>query len=334
MIAGGIAGGDSNTNWTLTRCLVIGTINGRTTTEDGTPVLQLENEKALKVIYNENMSYEKGQGGLAIYIPTEKGYINYNFVHSVYADRNADMWRLTVANLANANGGIVKQITKDGAEWEMAVRIMDRPDFIGGYAHGDEIYSSLEVYVDGVKTEITSLKQCTTFTEMKILMDSVGYDPSDGTTKALDHHKEYTIHKDGIKLEQTVEWCKDYQMRKSSYLAMMPPVKYSVTNEEDIITDSCYTDLDETPKTISKTGGFSLTTEGVSSVCVYGEKSGVYFTMSKANYNQSKVGNSEMILSDNGGLNYNKMYFVYCGEDTEEAGEVWDSTTTYQIEWT
>lgn len=296
-------------------------------------MLQLLNEKALKVIYNENMNYEKGQGGLAIYIPTERGYINYNFIHTVHEGRNADMWRLTVANLANASGGIIKQITKDGAEWEMAVRIMDRPDFIGGYAHGDEKYTSLELYVDGVKTEITSLTQCTTFEEIKIMMDSVGYDPSDNVTKALDHHKEYTINKDGIKLDQKVVWTNDYNMRTSSYLAMMPPVKYSVTNSEDIITDSYYTDLNKTPSKIATAGGFSFTTEDVSSVCVFGSKSGVYFTMSKANYNQAKVGSNGMILSDNDGLNYNKMYFVYCGEDTVEAGEIWESTTCYNIEW-
>ena len=286
-----------------------------------------------KVIYDENMSYDKGQGGLAIYIATEKGYINYNLVHSVIRERNADMWRLTVANLTNADGEIVKQITKNGAEWEMAVRIMDRPDFIGGYAHGDEKYTLFEVYIDGVKTEVTSLRQSTTFEEMKVIVDSIGYDPNDGTTKALAHHKKYRINKEGIRLEQKVEWFHDYDMRKSSYLAMMPPVKHSTISEEDVITDSYYTDLDSTPQIIAKTGGFSFSTEGVISVCVFGEKSGVHFTMSKADYSGSKSESTSMILSDNNGLNYNKMYFVFCGADTVKAGEVWTSTTVYNIEW-
>ena len=296
--------------------------------------ISAEQNKLPFAIYDENMSYDSGQGGLAIYLPTEKGYVNYNFVHTINVDRNADMWRLTVVNLHNNKGEFVKQITKDGAEWEMAVRILNRTDFIGGYAHGDEIYSSLELYIDGTLTDITSINQYKTFDEMKIVMDSIGYDPADGTTKALEHHKEYSITKDGITIDQTVTWCNNFTLcnRLGSFLAMMPPLKYSLTDSTDIITDSYYTDLNTTPINLPN-NKLDNTLEDVLSVCVFGEESGIYFTMSKSNVVPILNAGNLMSLTDNSGLNYNKMYFRFAYDCPVETGDVWNATTTYNIEW-
>ena len=95
-----------------------------TTAEDGSAILQCGGQRTLKAIYDADMNYESGQGGLAIYVPTEKGYINYNFVHSVNTNKNADMWRLSNTFLCGNDGKAIKQITYN-AEWEMAIMLED-----------------------------------------------------------------------------------------------------------------------------------------------------------------------------------------------------------------
>lgn len=287
------------------------------------------------ISYDGEMNFESGTEGLAIYLPTEKGVINYNFVHTVNVERNVDMWRLGITNLCDEEGRFVKRITKSGAEWEMAIRLAERLDFIGGYAHGDEKFTSFTITIDGVEIEdITTLAQ-KHFTSMSIVMSSEGFDPNDGTTKALEHRKEYIITEKGITLHQTIRWCNDYTLdsRLGSYLAMMPPMKYSITDATDIITDSYYTDADVNSLRIDR-NGYSLKQHDVNELCVLGEDSGLYFTMTKSNYSPKCNGGRDMIVTDNGEKNnYNKMYFVFAQNDKVTLGDVWKATTTYQIEY-
>ena len=286
------------------------------------------------VSYDAAMNFESGIEGLAIYLPRKKGTINYNFVHTVNKDRNVDMWRLSITNLCDEEGRFEKRITKSGAEWEMAIRLSERPDFIGGYAHGDEKFISLKLIIDEAEiADITTLSH-KTFSNMSIKVYSEGYDPNDGTTKALEHCKEYIISNDGITLNQTVRWCNDYQLdsRLGSYLAMMPPMKHSNTDENDIITDSYYTNLNETPIKIVESG-YSIKQSEVDTLCVMGIDSGLRFKMSKSNYIPECNNGRNMIVTDNGKKNnYNKMYFVFAQDDEVSSGDVWRGTTNYTIE--
>lgn len=287
------------------------------------------------VSYDAKMNYENGTEGLAIYLPTEKGYVNYNFVHTVHPDRNADMWRLSVTNLCDENGQFIKRITKSGAEWEMAIKIAGRPDFIGGYAHGDEKFHSMVITLDGMEVEDIKALEHTAFSSMRITVCSEGYDPKDGATKALEHCKEYEITHSGISLHQTVKWCNDYVLddRLGSYLAMMPPMKHSNLDETDIITDSYYTNLNVEPVKIDG-NGYSIKQSDAETLCVMGLESGLCFKMTKSDYLPKCNHGEMMIVTDNGEKNnYNKMYFVFAQNDKVSSGDVWSATTTYQIEW-
>ena len=287
------------------------------------------------VSYDAEMNYESGTEGLAIFLPTEKGYINYNFVHTVNEDRNVDMWRLSVTNLCDRDGNFIKRITKSGAEWEMAIRIAERPDFIGGYAHGDEKFTSFVVRIDGVVIEDVAALAQKQFSSMSIIVCSEGYDPNDGMTKALEHRKEYTFSRDGIALHQTVKWCNDYVIdsRLGSYLAMMPPMKHSHTDSTDVITESYYTNINEEPIKIER-NGYSMKHSDINTLCVFGESSGLWFKMKKSDYLPECNNGRRMIVTDNGEKNnYNKMYFVFAQDDKVISGDIWSATTTYQIEW-
>ena len=49
----------------------------------------------MKLRYDETLSVEHGRGGLRILYP---GGIEYTFVHTVYPERNCDVWRMSVVN--------------------------------------------------------------------------------------------------------------------------------------------------------------------------------------------------------------------------------------------
>ena len=92
--------------------------------------------------YSDTLSFESAHGGVRLFLPTQIGYINYNIVHTVKESANADIWRLGQAFAVDDALQNDDAITPAGAEWDMAVRIEARDDFIGGYAHGDEVLTS------------------------------------------------------------------------------------------------------------------------------------------------------------------------------------------------
>ncbi len=275
-------------------------------------------KKELYCVYDSSVDFENALGCLRFFIPTTNGYINYNLVRSVNKRKNVDMWRLSKAYAFDDNFENEYELTPPGAEWDMALRLSGRPDFIGGYAHGDEIYTSFFIDVDGKNVDAESLKSLTPFKKIIIKVQSIGYDPDDSVTQALKHFKEYVITEKGIALKQKVEWLNDYTLG-TSYMAMMPPIK--------TLTDSVCTDVDTTPKEAKTNYGY---TPGAKSAHVFGTESGIKFSMSVSKY-PSLCGGDKFLLTDNKGGLYNKMYFVVCDGHNASKGEVWETTTEYSI---
>ena len=269
--------------------------------------------------YDATIDFEGALGGLRIFLPAARGCVNYNLVHSVKENRNCDTWRLSQAFAVDERFENAYELTPHGAEWDMAVKLNGRPDFIGGYAHGDEIYTALSATLDGKTVEIEALHTLTAFDELRVTVASDGFDPADPTVQVLRHFKEFVITAGGITLHQRVEWLNDYTMG-SSYLAMMPPLK--------TLTDLFYTNADPTPKdAISNYGSVPSATEAV----VFGAASGISYRMAVPQY-PSLAGGNKFLMTDNHGKAYNKMYFVVCNGADVCRGDVWESTTRYRIE--
>ncbi len=266
--------------------------------------------------YDPTIEFEYGSGGLRIFIPTTKGYVNYNLVHSVCERKNCDVWRLGMAFAFDDNLENEYALTPENAEWDMALRLFGRSDFIGGAVHGDEICVGISVRLDGKEVEIESLLELTAFEKMVITVESVGYDPDDSVTDAVKHFKEYIINKEGITLNQRVEWLRDYALGQS-YMAMMPPLK--------ALTDSFYTNSDPTPKAASESYGYG---PGATEATVYG--SDVSFSMSVSKY-PTLVGGDRFLITDNNGKAYNKIYFILCKDAEVSKGDLWETTTKYNI---
>ena len=269
--------------------------------------------------YDTTVGFEAATECLRLYLPTEDGYINFNLAHTVSEERNADVWRLAQAYWADDNLENEYKITPHGAEWDMALSLCGRPDFIGGYAHGDERFTAFSLLVDGKETELSSLDSLTVFEKIFITESSVGYDPLDGITPVLLHTKEYTVTERGVSTSQSVEWLGTYSLG-SSYLAMMPPIKS--------LTDTFYTDTDNSPKPTSENLGYK---SNAKEAVVYGKKSGFSYKMSVPRLSLLN-GAGRFILTDNGGNAYNKIYFCICTDESVNKGDLWLSTTEYSIE--
>ncbi len=284
-------------------------------------------------------TFEPATESISILVPTGKGYIEYNIIHTVSESINANNWRISQAYMCDdINGTNRTAITVPGAEWDMAIQIKNAADFVGGYAHGDEICSDVKVYINGVETALSAIGMMQECSEISIVTNSIGYHPglkvngvldeTDKGVKLFDHEKTTTITKNGIKVEQKITWAGDYELG-SCYMAMMPPMKE--------YTNMYFTDTDQTPKELPALN-YTIYETNVKSVCVYGEESGLYYTMSIEEYNNDYANSGKMSVADNYSATntnplYNKMYFYYCqGSNAVNAGDVWEAVTYFDIQ--
>ena len=285
----------------------------------------------IRLRYDPSLSYDSGQGGLRIRYAVKGGIIEYSFVHSVAAEKNCDVWRMSIVNALDEKGEFLHPLTKKNAEWEMAIRLKGRPDFIGGFNHGDEVGELARLTVDGKQTEITSLSQWRDAHRVEITVDSIGFDPASPKDKVLSHRKEYVFDAEGVHLSQRVTWLTAVvlETKLRSYLAMMPPLKHDPQNAKDVLTDSFAFGSDP----ISPITSLPQEARDTKRICVQGKK-GYAFTMSVENYAPLYPNSYLALLTDNGNCNYHKMYVSFGGgrEDEIFAGTVWVSETHYQIE--
>ena len=274
-------------------------------------------KNSLYCIYDESFNHEFSVCAIRIYLPTGDSFVNFNVAHSVRDNRVCDTWRLSRASIFDGEMQN-EELLGPSAEWDMALSIKGRDDFIGGELHGDEVFTSMRIFIDERERDAESITELTEFSTLRIQVESVGYDPDDHKTEALRHFKEYTFTKRGVSLEQRVEWLNDYEL-DACYLAMMPPYK--------ALTDHYYTDVDGEAKEIC--GSFNVV--GCKSAVLFGKESGLYFSMAIPKYPSYKSGNI-FLVTDNSGNPYNKMYFRVCCGEKVQAGETWESVTEYSIE--
>ena len=268
--------------------------------------------------YDQGYIKDKSFGALHIYLPTSDGYIDYVIAHSLDPEIFCDTWRLATA-LSVDDELEVRRELNPRAEWDMAIFIEGRDDFIGGLLHGDEKCFDMSVSADGCELDPSDIIELYPFTELSVSVSSVGLDPEDHRTKVLLHKKDYTATAEGIETAQTVEWLGDYKLG-TSYMAMMPPYKE--------LTDIYFTDVDPARKRIDSS---SFNIVGARSATLLGEDSGYSFTMSVSGY-PDYAGADRLNVRDNGGRPYNKMYFPVCAYAEVKRGDEWNTVTRYRIE--
>ena len=118
-------------------------------------------------IFDKAFNLESAIGALRVYLPCDGGFVNYNIAHSVREDRVCDTWRLSQAFAFD------KELEKSvllspRAEWDMALHIKDRDDFIGGELHGDEIFTDMRLFLDGCETSYEKITELTEFSTLTV----------------------------------------------------------------------------------------------------------------------------------------------------------------------
>ena len=267
-------------------------------------------------------SIEWGTEVLYVYLPTGEGYIRHQVIHTVMAAIGADTWRLGCVCHVDDTLSSPRPITSAGAEWEMAVKLQDRCDFIGGRAHGDEKFSSLTVTVDGVEKEMASLSEKTPFDELCVTVASTGYDPNEPDRAVLLHHKRLIFSAEMLRVEQSVRFLTD-EVPSCVYFGMMPPCKE--------YTDHFYTNINPEPREIPAVSGVFVQGKDadLKSVTLIG-KEGYLYRMTAEKYNEAE---NSFIISDNRGNPYNKLYFPFSADAPVHAGDEWSTVTLYEIQY-
>lgn len=297
---------------------------------------QVENVKAqikagekkccLKYILFANPADYNATEALRIYIPSKVGYVRYDFFHSVNNSGYADCWRLAycyaVDDSFNKRFGLT-----GGGEIECAIRLTERSDFSGGATHGDEMLDSAVFFVDGVETDITTLTDYTQFDTLQIIERSRLLDPADHTTVIAKHGKEYRFTDSGLLLDQFVNWevIADIEL---AYLTMFTPAK---KDGDLVITNKAYTSNDFETIELGNPIGNPLWFPNAKKAVIWGSESGVYSSVEIIEYPTGLTGGDRMQISDNNGLNYNKVYFYVTDDHTTEIGEIWRAKTKYEF---
>ena len=139
------------------------------------------NKKNPCCVFDNSSTIDFATECFKIFLPMEFGFVNFNIVHSLRREIVSDVWRL---GMAYAYDDALEKnclLTRFNAEWDMAIHLFGRDDFIGGSNHGDEVYYSASLFIDGVRRDIRRITELTEFENLVFT--------------ACDYHKVTTFFK-------------------------------------------------------------------------------------------------------------------------------------------
>lgn len=316
-------------------------------TANATPVIYVQEvivHKAFRMDnlrgYNPLMDVEMHSGGgseyIYYYVKTDSGkYLRHKLNHWISTGsggNNGSGWVLRNVDLVSEDKTTVIFPVVTTGEWEMAVKIDGRTDFIGCMNHGSEISTIADLYFDGLKMAITdgASFQCS---EIKANQKSTMYDPADETTVVGYHYKTHIITADGIRIEQRIEWVHDETMA-ASYVMMMPAVRGSDDVSSVQVTDRAYDDWNMAESNVATTTFSPVSIGGQiyrgHTLCLYGTTSGVVIE-SSCEIKDEPAG--VFAYLHNAQL-YNKWYYAYCGDGYAVHDEdEWEWVSRYKIRY-
>lgn len=288
----------------LTREYIRYSVNGEWSTSD---------KQNITVEYDNTAGDENSTEHIKISIPrTISGkYTQYMLGHCVNTDINADVWRI-MRSYANT-----RQITMAG-EWECALHLAERDDFSGGITHGDEVITNIIAFVDGTRTDIKDLN--TKCTELKIVRSSNLYDPADHTTVIAEHGVEYVFNAEGLTLKQSVKWLGDYNLT-NCFMTMLPIIKAYSTQRFDNTSFKIIN---------NDTSDYSISIPDGTEITEFNDNYDIMYTVGITDYPSGLAGGDRILVTDNHGINYNKIYYPVCASGSVTAGTVWKATSYYK----
>ena len=294
------------------------------------PNVSLGNSQLLQTDNRCKVRYINGGGRgtsterLEFFAPTNGGYIKYEYVHSVNTAINANNWRIDNAYFCNFDFEEILALTLSG-EWEVALHLQGRNDFSGGIAHGDEVMTNIAFFLDGkkvIKEDLTTLTDCREFRAVGM---SNMYDPIDSVTLMAKHGCEHVFNMDGVQVNQNIVWQGEFRPSES-YMAMFPPKKFG--------TDQLYMNINYDIETLPSSS-FRKTYGFADNVSIFNANSGFFANVQVLDYPRGLHGGDTFWCLDNGGNDYNKMYWVVTtGDIVVNHGTTWSSSVKYSIKYT
>ena len=278
---------------------------------------------------------DKAKNVLSVFIPQPYGYLQYNIGKSeTIKEGGYSVWRMCVLYAVNDKFEKMFDITRPG-EWEMAVKIVGRSDFIGGYEHGDEYQTEVKIFLDDVEIDPTTISEMTEFESLKVVCISDMFDPDDHITKVGIHSKAWEWKKgtNDVILTQSIQWLfeSDTQMT-ASYMAMFPVIRGNDQISERQITDTFYSDVDPTPVDCSVYGFNGNIVGDCNKVTIFSRKSGFMGEVENIKYPKLEGFEAHVL---NGQNKANKIYFTVTGsgpyKHTVKPNEIWESQTAYRL---
>lgn len=269
-------------------------------------------------------SYMSGQATerLIVAVPQGDHYTGFTMYHYEASSINCDVWRIQSFNTYDNSLTVLRELSTNG-ELECAVLLDGRSDFSGGSTHGDEVMTGWDVFLDGqrITGSLSSYTAVTPFEELRLVRQSNLYDPADSTTVIALHGCEYVYTLEGLAVNQSLEWMAAATL-SACYMAMFTPKK--------TVTNRLYSDLDFTPITL-ESSNYSVTKAGARKAVIY-DNSGSFWACFRAErYPTGLTGGDNLLITDNGGNGYNKLYYVLANGGTSNVGELWQTTTVYEI---
>lgn len=265
-------------------------------------------------------------GAIDIAIPTFSDHINYHMSHIPDANINSDVVRVSEISHAKVfyeDGFIVKsKIITNPGELETAIQEVGKSDFMGGNAHGDEEFTALSYFVDGVKVLVDDLLELTLCKKVEVHQTSNLF--AVDTSKAIQNATAYKIwefSKDGFILTQTIKWHQAIDL-DATYLAMLPiyreqgggvttvGMRSPLYEEEDIA-------IDGHPQVI--TDSLIAKSYGIAGISAHVEQ-----------LIKPSTGSNDFFFSAS--PSYAKLYFDYSGTYATAVDELFESKTLYKIE--
>ena len=308
-------------------------------------IRQVENAQITPLIEKiEYLEDDVTRKRIYVYIPTEnkKYFIRYSFSYTHHgidgaATDNGDGWRMNSLYLCNLDKSVLKYIAYSG-EWEMAIKLDGRSDFIGLGNHGDEIQTAFRLYVDGQSITENATFEARPFAEAQLICTLTMYDPSDHTTVVGTHTRIDTINaaRKTFTVENHVEFANSYTM-KPSYLFMAPLARdnngvqitdYYIDNEDYILTDCSTTTFNPS----DANHGVGESKNEVSEYKFWGSGLNLH-GYAKILHRSAPAGNTFFgNISD--ASSYNKIYLSMCRDgETVSAGDVWRMATEFFVDF-
>ena len=274
---------------------------------------QIPNQKKVYFKYSASSGGDSSNEHLDVYTPYKEGFIHYLVVHTESQPINSDVWRISLAYIADSTFNDVTQITTSG-EWECAIHLPDRSDFSGGYAHGDEVLiSDPTFFKDGIPVDITEFTDYTPCNEFSFVERTTMHDPDTPTRGIAEHGSAHIFSKEKLKIQQSVLWLVDTALT-NTYLAMLPIAK--------TVSRSFYTNARHI---ITAIGNTSHTESKATEAVVYGDNVSCKFSVPVYS-----PGSSYFFETDNGGSAYNKCYFAVAATSVTH-GDIWMTETDYEF---